>query len=88
MEIRAKTSLRSKCKTTFSENQRPPEAAFYTGISLSKLAKLRMKPFRHLGPKFIRVAGCIIYRKSDLDAWLNAHIVELDTTSSDGKAAR
>ena len=67
----------------FNDNQRPPEASRYTGVSESKLAKLRMTRYRHLGPKFVRAAGCIIYRKSDLDEWLASHLIE----ASDGEGA-
>ena len=31
----------------FNDNQRPPEASRYTGVSESKLAKLRMARYRH-----------------------------------------
>jgi Helix-turn-helix domain len=55
---------------------RPDGAADYLGISKSKLAKMRMRGHRGEGPPFIKVAGCILYRRSDLDDWLAAHLVE------------
>lgn len=55
---------------------RPPMAAEYTAISESKLAKLRMASNRHLGPRFAKVAGCVLYRRDDLDMWLAAHLVD------------
>ena len=61
----------------YSENMRPAEASKYTGISVSKLAKLRMKGQRHESPPFIKAAGCVIYRKSDLDAWLDVLVVQV-----------
>ena len=54
---------------------RPTEAARYVGISLSKLAKLRLRHQRHDGPAFIKLSGCILYRRCDLDKWLDQHTV-------------
>ncbi|MDF0603991.1 helix-turn-helix domain-containing protein [Psychromarinibacter sp. C21-152] len=67
-----KTSL----PVIWPDNMRPGIAAKYLGVSDSKLAKLRMEPNRHLGPRFIKAAGCIVYRRSDLDDWLESHLVE------------
>jgi predicted DNA-binding transcriptional regulator AlpA len=58
------------------DNLRPTDAAQYVGLSTSKLAKLRMEANRDKGPKFVKVCGCVIYRRADLDAWLESHIVE------------
>ena len=52
------------------ENMRPEEAARYTRVSVSKLAKLRLVNNRKDGPAFIKLSGCIVYRKQDLDEWL------------------
>lgn len=60
------------------ENMREREAAKYLGISRSALAKSRMSNSRHDGPIYAKVAGCIIYRRSDLDAWLVSHLVETE----------
>ena len=60
----------------FPDNMRPPVAAKYSGVSESKLAKLRMSANRQHGPRFVKVAGCIIYRRKDLDAWLSEHLVD------------
>jgi predicted DNA-binding transcriptional regulator AlpA len=47
---------------------RPPEAATYVGLSVSTLAKQRL---RGDGPKFVRLsARAIGYLQADLDAWL------------------
>jgi hypothetical protein len=47
------------------------EAAAYLRSSPSTLAKYRMAPG---GPRFIRQsARKVLYRRSDLDAWLNEH---------------
>lgn len=54
---------------------RPKAAAAYSGISVSKLAKLRMEQNRKDGPPFVKAAGCVVYRRSDLDAWLEMHLV-------------
>jgi len=49
---------------------RPPEAAPYIGLSVSTLAKQRL---RGDGPKFIRLsARAIGYLQADLDEWLAA----------------
>lgn len=57
------------------EHYRPPEAAAYLKISESQLSKLRMKQNRFRGPKFANVAGCILYRRVDLDDWVKSKIV-------------
>lgn len=54
---------------------RPPEAADYTGHSESTLAKLRMAHLRTRGPAFIKRGGVILYRRADLDQWLESHLV-------------
>ena len=60
----------------FASNMRPQEAARYTGISESSLAKLRMRENRAKGPRFVKLSGCIVYRRLDLDAWMEMNIVE------------
>lgn len=62
----------------FSENLRPKKAAEYSGVSESKLAKLRMKGNRSEGPRFSKIAGCVVYRRPDLDEWIAANIVAAD----------
>lgn len=52
---------------------RPREAAQYVGHSASTLAKLRMRHMRKNGPTFIKRGGVILYRRDDLDEWLNNH---------------
>jgi hypothetical protein len=59
---------------TSGQNMRPAEAAGYLRVSESTLAKLRMRTNRAKGPKFGRLGGCVIYRKSDLDAWVESGI--------------
>lgn len=54
---------------------RASEAASYLKISESQLSKLRMKPNRSRGPKFANIAGCIVYRRQDLDCWIASKIV-------------
>ena len=55
---------------------RPRDAALYTSIPLSTLAKLRMRANRAKGPKVVKISGCVIYRKSDLDEWMEQNVVE------------
>jgi hypothetical protein len=52
------------------EYLRTPDAAIYLKISESQLNKLRMKKNRARGPKFANIAGCILYRRVDLDDWI------------------
>ena len=49
----------------------PPQAAEYTGLSESYLAKLRMTHITSSGPKFLRLGlRAIRYRRVDLDDWM------------------
>ena len=57
------------------ENLRAQDAADYLGVSASTLAKLRMRENRARGPKFSRLGGVIIYRRSDLDEWVSENAV-------------
>jgi hypothetical protein len=63
-----------------SENFRTPRAAAYVGLSASSLEKLRVSGG---GPAYCRPGGkVVIYRKSDLDSWL-----ESSRTTSTSEAA-
>lgn len=62
---------------------RPREAAQYVGLSVSTLAKLRMRKKRTAGPVFIKVCDRIVYRQTDLDAWMTLH-----EAAADGGLAR
>ena len=66
----------AKPTAAYPENMRPPEAAEYLGLSLSTLARLRMSTKRQDGPAYVKVAGCVIYRRADLAAWLARHVVK------------
>lgn len=55
---------------------RPRDAARYLGVSASKLSKLRMEQNRALGPPFSKVAGVVVYRRTDLDRWLESQMVK------------
>jgi len=59
-----------------AENMRPAQAARYTGLSESTLAKLRMRHSRPNGPSFLKISGCVIYRRGDLDEWMDSHAVD------------
>jgi excisionase family DNA binding protein len=58
----------------------PVEAARVLGVSVSLLAKLRVYGG---GPVFTRVCRVVRYRRSDLDAFMEA---QLTTSTSDYKA--
>lgn len=67
-----------KSRTTtecWPENLRTAKAAEYLGISVSKITKLRMAANRQYSPPFVKVVGCVIYRRKDLDDWLERHVV-------------
>ena len=59
----------------------PLQAAEYTGLSESYLAKLRMTTITGSGPKFIRLGlRAIRYRRADLDEWMvSKTVVDLST---------
>ncbi len=50
---------------------RPPQAADYIGISQSTLAKLRVSG---TGPNYSKRGRSVIYRKPDLDAWIDSGV--------------
>ncbi|NEK21850.1 DNA-binding protein [Sulfitobacter sp. JBTF-M27] len=54
---------------------RPTYAARYLGISQSKLAKLRMQNCPTTGPPFSKIAGMVVYRRPDLDRWVEENQV-------------
>lgn len=73
------TSKQQENLTSIQCNMRPAEAALYTGLSESKLAKLRMRHNRAIGPNFLKISGCVVYRRSDLDHWMDGHSVDLNS---------
>lgn len=46
---------------------RTPEAATYAGVSNRTLEALRQKGG---GPVYLKIGRAVLYRKSDLDCWL------------------
>jgi len=55
------------------------QAAHYIGMSRSFLRQDRMngpRENRTPGPRFIRIGKRIRYLRDDLDAWLEAHVVD------------
>ena len=51
---------------------RPPEAAYYVGLTVSTLAKRRL---RGEGPLFVKLGTKAVgYRLRDLDAWLAGNV--------------
>ena len=55
---------------------RPSEAATYLRLAKSTLAKWRLSGD---GPPYCKVGRAVVYRRSDLDAWLGAR--QLQNTS-------
>ncbi|MEA9885345.1 helix-turn-helix domain-containing protein [Xanthomonas campestris pv. raphani] len=58
-----------------------PAAAAYLGLSSSALDKMRHEG---RGPRYLKIGGRVFYRQADLDAYLDASIVE--TTESRARA--
>ena len=50
-----------------------PEAARYLGMSTSTLNKWRM--FGN-GPPFMKMGSSVLYRKEDLDSWMESRVRE------------
>ena len=53
------------------ENMRTPAASAYLDIPQSTLEKMRMTG---RGPSFVKDGRLVIYRKQDLDAWLERRL--------------
>jgi hypothetical protein len=61
----------------------PEKAARYLGMTTGWLAKLRMMGG---GPRYVKMARRVFYRRSDLDAWTSARVIA--STSQVTAAAR
>lgn len=48
------------------------EVAAWTGIAIRTLSQWR---YLRRGPTYLRLGGRVRYRRSDVDAWLNANAV-------------
>jgi predicted DNA-binding transcriptional regulator AlpA len=70
-----KTNISGTTEPQSFDYLRAPDAARYIGISESTLAKMRMRHNRLNGPKFRKISGCVIYRRDELDIWLDQHLV-------------
>ena len=69
--------MQSECLTT-------RQAAEYTKLSESYLAKLRMGTSRIAGPTFILIGlRAVKYRLADLDDWMNDRSIQVRRTSGD-----
>ncbi|MDX6081142.1 helix-turn-helix domain-containing protein [Xanthomonas campestris pv. incanae] len=58
-----------------------PAAAAFLGLTASTLEKMRHEG---RGPRYVKIGGRVFYRQSDLDAYLEASVVE--TTESRARA--
>lgn len=79
MNTQTKTSSEAVSDRHYHDNSeylRPAEAARYIGHSESTLAKLRMRHMREHGPAFIKRGGVVRYRRSDLDDWMQSHLIK------------
>jgi excisionase family DNA binding protein len=59
-------------------------AARYVGLSTSTLAKMRLSGN---GPAFLKLGRRVLYRRADLDAWLESRVAR-DTTDADARLSR
>ena len=58
----------------------PLQAAAYLNMGLSTLAKMRIaKTGEETGPAFFKIVEKVLYRKSDIDAWLESKRVQQAT---------
>jgi predicted DNA-binding transcriptional regulator AlpA len=62
-----------------NEILKPVDAAVYLQLSASSLAKLRLYG---TGPRYTKAGRAVRYRRSDLDAWINARYAD-STTDAD-----
>ncbi len=62
------------------EYLRPRDASHYIGLSESTLAKLRMRLNRKSGPRFHKVSGCVVYKRADLEAWIEQFLTAGEPT--------
>ena len=75
-ELNYPSTQNEEWPVAFPDYMRPQMAARYTGHSESTLAKLRMRHKRNQGPRYVKRGSVIIYRRVDLDAWMESHLVE------------
>ena len=54
------------------------EAAAYLAIPKSTLYTWRTRR-AGFGPRAVKLGGCLRYRRSDLDAWVVAHLEDVET---------
>jgi len=50
-----------------------PAVAAYTGLAPKTLENMR---WRREGPPYVKLGGRVLYRKVDVDAWLEQHLVQ------------
>jgi excisionase family DNA binding protein len=70
----SQTSIPPEYKSTYANNEQvvkellsPRETAKYLNMGLSTVAKMRL---RGNGPIYMKIGAKVIYRKTDLNAWL------------------
>lgn len=56
------------------------EAAVYLAIPKTTLYTWRTRR-AGFGPRAVKIGGCLRYRRSDLDAWVEAHLEALEDTA-------
>ncbi|WP_369913880.1 helix-turn-helix transcriptional regulator [Xanthomonas sp. NCPPB 3005] len=55
------------------DRMKVPDAAKHLGVSVSTLDKMRHEG---RGPRYLKIGGRIFYRVADLDAYIDASVVE------------
>ena len=68
--------MEQRTEPLWLENMSPRQAAQYVNLSPSFLAKMRMRSGPKQGPRYAKIGKAVVYRRSDLDQWLAAHVVE------------
>ena len=66
-------SAPSPGSSTASDILIPGEAALYLRVAEKTLTNWRC---RSVGPRYLKIGGIILYRRSDLDAFLEASLVD------------
>ncbi|MBF0185323.1 MAG: helix-turn-helix domain-containing protein [Magnetococcales bacterium] len=68
-----------------SVNYRQAQAAEYLQLAEATLEKMRC---RGDGPKFAKLGRTVIYRKQDLDAWIESRVIASTSQTPPGRKSK
>lgn len=71
------TTAGASLAAQIAERMKPDKASEYLGCSQMTLARMRHEG---RGPRYVKLGGRVFYRKADLDAYVEAGVIE--TTDS------